>query len=131
MMASLTIGELAEAAGTTVETIRYYERRRLLRIPPRTTAGYRQYSEEDRWRLAFINRAKQLGFTLREIRELIGTEGPHTPQAVLTAARRKLDEVDEKARELAAFRANLDRLVRACQHGNDAECLGLGLATTS
>lgn len=130
-MPSLTIGELADAAGTTVETIRYYERRGLLRMPPRTAAGYRQYSQEDRWRLAFINRAKHLGFTLREIRELIGTEGPQSPQAVLSAARQKLDEVDKKARELAAFRANLARLVRTCQDGKDAECLGLGLATTS
>jgi MerR family mercuric resistance operon transcriptional regulator len=61
---TLTIGQLAREAGVNIETIRYYERRRLLQEPPRTSSGYRQYSSTDLWRLQFITRAKQLGFTL-------------------------------------------------------------------
>lgn len=130
-MASLTIGELAESTDTTIETIRYYERRGLLRAPPRTPAGYRQYAEEDRWRLEFIRRAKDLGFTLREIRELTGSDQPRSPALVLAAARRKLDEIDAKAKELADHRRNLRRLVSACQDGNDSECLDLGAPATA
>ena len=125
-MTSLTIGQLAESTATTIETIRYYERRGLLRAPPRTPAGYRQYSDEDRWRLAFIRRAKELGFTLREIRELTGSDQPRSPELVLAAARRKLDEIEAKAEELADLRRNLQRLVSACQDGNDSECVDLG-----
>ena len=69
---SLTISQLAHEAGVHVETIRYYERRGLLREPPRTPAGYRQYSTADLGRLQFIARAKQLGFTLAEVARLAG-----------------------------------------------------------
>ena len=74
-MSALTISRLAEQAGVHIETIRYYERRGLLAPPPRTEAGYRQYSAGDVWRLEFIQRAKQLGFTLNEIIELFGPDG--------------------------------------------------------
>jgi DNA-binding transcriptional MerR regulator len=127
---ALTIGELADATGTTIETIRYYERRGLLRAPPRTPAGYRQYTDEDRWRLRFIQRAKELGFTLREILALTGTDQARSARDVLAAARHKLEEVDAQARELAVLRQSLQRLVTACENGNDAECLGLRLSTT-
>ena len=69
---SLTISQLAHEAGVHVETVRYYERRGLLREPPRTPAGYRQYSTADLRRLQFIARAKQLGFTLAEVARLAG-----------------------------------------------------------
>ncbi|MPY94460.1 MAG: MerR family transcriptional regulator, partial [Acidimicrobiia bacterium] len=61
---TFTVGQLAREAGVNVETIRYYERRGLLPSPPRTHAGDRRYSEDDIWRLAFVRRAKDLGFTL-------------------------------------------------------------------
>jgi DNA-binding transcriptional MerR regulator len=69
---SLTISQLAHEAGVHVETVRYYERRGLLREPPRTPAGYRQYAAADLRRLQFIARAKQLGFTLAEVARLAG-----------------------------------------------------------
>jgi MerR family transcriptional regulator, copper efflux regulator len=67
----LSIGQLAEAAGVHIETIRYYERRGLLPEPPRSAAGYRQYGPDDLWRLEFVGRAKTLGFTLTEVGELL------------------------------------------------------------
>jgi DNA-binding transcriptional MerR regulator len=65
------IGELAGSAGVGVETIRYYERRGLLKEPDRTRAGYREYAEHDVLRMRFILRCKELGFSLSEIRDLL------------------------------------------------------------
>lgn len=70
-MRALTIGQVARQAGVGVETVRFYERQGLLAPPERTTSGYRQYEEEAIWRLRFIRRAKELGFTLNEIKELL------------------------------------------------------------
>ena len=82
---SMTIGQLASAAGINVETVRYYERRGLLAQPERGD-GYREYSQDDVERLAFVRRAKALGFTLAEIRSLLASAaisgspaGPHEP----------------------------------------------------
>ncbi|HKA04646.1 MAG TPA: MerR family transcriptional regulator, partial [Acidimicrobiales bacterium] len=86
----MTIGALATAAGISVETIRYYERRGLLPAPGRTGAGYRQYSGDDLWRLGFIRRAKDLGFTLAEITELLGRRTDRSVLEVLAAAQAKL-----------------------------------------
>ena len=71
-MARLTIGKFAATAGVGVETVRFYQRRGLLARPERGGSGFREYSEDDQWRLAFIRRAQQLGFTLGEIRDLLG-----------------------------------------------------------
>src|SRR5262247_4308641 len=81
----LSLGALARDAGVNPETIRYYERRGLLPEPPRTPAGYRQYSAADAERVALILRAKDLGFTLAEIGELLDG-GPGSPGDVLAAA---------------------------------------------
>ncbi|HXQ61317.1 MAG TPA: MerR family transcriptional regulator [Acidimicrobiales bacterium] len=89
----LTIGQLAGEAGVNIETVRYYERRGLLREPPRTSAGYRQYSATDIWRLQFIARAKELGFTLAEITTLLGPHSGSSADAVLTMARVKMSEL--------------------------------------
>lgn len=70
-MSTLTTGELAERAGVNVQTVRYYERRGLLREPPRTESGYRQYDDSDLDRLRFIRTAQRLGFKLEEIDELL------------------------------------------------------------
>lgn len=66
-MDGLTIGKFAAAEGVGVETVRFYQRRGLLALPERRGSGYREYSEADQWRLAFIRRARRLGFTLGEI----------------------------------------------------------------
>jgi DNA-binding transcriptional MerR regulator len=129
---SLTISQLAHEAGVHVETVRYYERRGLLREPPRTPAGYRQYSSADLWRLQFIARAKQLGFTLAEVARLAGEpDGGDSArtgdpaQAVLTAARAKLDALDAQQKTLDETRGRLGRLIDICEDPTSEDCLAL------
>ena len=107
----LKIGELARQTGLSIKTIRYYERRGLLEQPPRTQGGYRLYGLEEVARVRFIQRAKLLGLTLEEIRELVElatrcNEGELVPrlEQVLEA---KLAETERKLAELWAFRQNL------------------------
>jgi DNA-binding transcriptional MerR regulator len=113
----LTLGALARAAGVNPETIRYYERRGLLPEPPRTAAGYRQYGTGDAERVALILRAKELGFTLAEIGELL--DGGGTAAEVLAAARQRLAGLDEQAARLDQQRRRLRELLRACEAGED------------
>jgi DNA-binding transcriptional MerR regulator len=122
---SLTIGQLAHEAGVHVETVRYYERRGLLRQPPRTPAGYRQYCAADLWRLQFIARAKQLGFTLAEVARLASDHDGDTADAVLGAAREKLRALDERQRELDETRVRLARLIDICEDPTSEDCLAL------
>jgi len=122
-MDALTIGGLATAAGVNIETIRYYERRGLLVAPARTRAGYRQYDADDVWRLAFIRRAKALGFTLTEIGDLLGTE--HSVLDVLAAAQAKLVAVGAQIEQLRRQRQQLTQLVATCQAGDAGDCLDL------
>ena len=107
----LKIGELARQTGLSIKTIRYYEQRGLLEQPPRTQGGYRLYGPEEVARLKFVQRAKLLGLTLEEIRELVGlavrcNEGELVPrlEEVLAA---KLQETEQKIEELSAFREHL------------------------
>ena len=141
---ALTIGQLARQAGVPVETVRYYERRGLLRQPPRTPAGYRQYTSADLWRLQFIARAKQLGFTLAEVARLgsdhddggstdsrdgtdarDSTDGGDPADAVLTAARAKLRALKEQQKVLDETRARLNRLINICEDPTSEDCLAL------
>ncbi len=124
----LTIGQLAHEAGVNVETIRYYERRGLIRDPPRTGAGYRQYSAADLWRLQFIARAKRLGFTLGEIASLVGPDGSSTAETVLHMARTKIHALDERQRELADTRTRLERLADICEDPSSEDCMALRVA---
>lgn len=132
MVESLTISQLAQKAGVHVETVRYYERRGLLREPPRSPAGYRQYSPADLWRLQFIARAKQLGFTLAEVARLAGDhDGAETTdiadpvESVLTAARAKLRALDEQQRALDETRVRLAELIDICEDPTSEDCLAL------
>jgi DNA-binding transcriptional MerR regulator len=126
LVESLTIGQLAHEAGVHVETVRYYERRGLLRRPPRTPAGYRQYAAADLWRLQFIARAKQLGFTLAEVARLAGAhDSDDTAEAVLEAARAKLRALDERQKELDATRVRLARLIDVCGDPTSEDCRSL------
>ncbi len=121
-MGTFTIGKLAEAAGVNVETVRYYERRGLLAQPERDGPGYRQYGAADLWRLQFVRRGKDLGFTLAEIAELVAAG---STEEVLQAAQAKIEAVDARQRELAGRRARLERLVELCAGGDAADCAGL------
>jgi DNA-binding transcriptional MerR regulator len=115
LVATFTIGQLAHLAGVNVETVRYYERRGLLRQPPRTAAGYRQYAAVDLGRLQFIRRAKSLGFTLGEVANLVGEpDGESTSDAVLDQARRKLAALAAQQQAVERTRIRLQRLIDIC-----------------
>ncbi len=121
----LTIGGLAREVGVHVETVRYYERRRLLDPPKRTAGGYRTYGPADIARLQFVRRAKDLGFTLQEIAELLRNDGPGSANDVAAVAQSKLNQLDEAVRELVAQRCRLRQLLQICDHGDGADCVAL------
>jgi DNA-binding transcriptional MerR regulator len=129
-MAALTIGKLAAAAGVGVETVRFYQRRGLLAQPERRGSAFREYSEADQRRLAFIRRAQALGFTLTEIRDLLVPAEARSAEArsaddIAAAAAAKLEAVDAQLRELTRLQCRLRRLVRVCEHGSGDDCLAL------
>lgn len=121
---SITIGQLARAADVGVETIRFYEREALLEPPARTASGYRLYPPETADRLGFIRRAKALGFSLAEIRELLGLARPEAERGrVKSLTRAKLAEIDQRIAELQRMRAALAELETQCSgHGPVAGC---------
>lgn len=121
----LTIGRLAEAAGVGVETLRFYEREGLLPKPPRKRSGYRQYSPQAVERVLFIRRAKELGFTLKEITELLELRiDPHKSCADVRAlARSKIEDVETKIADLARIKSALEKLAKACRgKGPTSDC---------
>ncbi len=115
-MTRLRIGEVARQAGVNLQTIHYYERRGLLAKPPRTGSNYRAYPEEAVLRVRFIKRAQELGFTLKEIQELLSLRAaPRTRCAdVRRRAQAKLQDIDEKLRTLRSMRKALTKLVGEC-----------------
>jgi len=126
-MAGLTIGKFAAAEGVGVETARFYQRRGLLALPEREGSGFREYSEADQWRLAFIGRAKRLGFTLAEISDLLGPAETRSTGDIVLAAQAKLEAVGQQRQELALLQCRLRRLVQVCEHGNGDDCVALHL----
>lgn len=116
MPTELLIGELADAAGVGVETVRFYEREGLLPEPPRSDAGYRLYDAEAVRRLRFIRKAKDLGFTLSETKDLLELRVTDASACddVADRARRKITTVEERIRELNRIRRVLLDLVEAC-----------------
>jgi Cu(I)-responsive transcriptional regulator len=120
----LSIGTLAKRTGTKVQTIRYYEQIGLLPAPGRTEGGQRRYSEGDLDRLAFVRHARQLGFTLDAIRELLDlSDNPARSCAeVDRIAQRQLAEVEARIARLEALRTELGRMVRECRRDTVADC---------
>mgnify|MGYP000641173190 CR=1 FL=1 len=124
-MESLTIGRVARRAEVGVETVRFYEREGLIDKPPRRNSGYRQYPEEIVHRLRFINRAKELGFTLKEIKELLALRlDPETTCAdVRRRAEAKIDDIEEKINLLQRMKEALAKLTMACSgRGSVSQC---------
>lgn len=115
----MTIGELARACGVGVETIRYYERRRLLVDPRPRRVGFRDFSDDDVRRVAFVKQAQGLGFTLKEIAELLALQvsGATSCSDVRKLAEAKLADIDEKLRTLRSFKQALTRLMQQCARG--------------
>ncbi len=118
-----TIGRLAKTAGVNVQTVRYYERRKLLPPTSRMPSGYRLYSDEALRRLRFIRNAQALGFTLREIAELLNLRVSSAARCgdVKRKAQAKLAGVEEKARDLKALARALRSLTEACQTGQPTD----------
>lgn len=113
---TFTIGELAHAAGVGVETVRFYERQRLLPRPAKPAKGYRRYSRDVLQRIEFIRRAKAVGFALDEIRELLDLRAqPGAPcKTVRERALAKRAAIDAKIRELEDLRSAVSTLLDAC-----------------
>lgn len=116
-MKPLSIGQLAKRAGVGVETVRFYERQGLLAEPERKQSGYRQYPEDVVARLRFIRRAKELGFSLKEIAELIALRrDPDTTCAdVKQRAQAKLDGIEAKIRDLQRIKQALLQVTASCR----------------
>ena len=123
--ASLTIGAVAKRAGVAIDTIRYYEREGLLPEPLRRASGYRSYNESIISRLRFIRRAKDLGFTLEEIRDLLALSADQHRgvKEVKQRAEQRLASIDARIAELMRVRKGLEQLIEACPgHGNPEQC---------
>jgi MerR family mercuric resistance operon transcriptional regulator len=124
-MESLTIGKVARLAGIGVETVRFYERQGLIDKPMRRESGYRQYSEDIVRRLRFIKRAKELGFTLKEIKDLLALqlESDRTCADVRRRAEVKIDDIEQRVRTLQRMKKALAKLTMACSgRGPVSQC---------
>ncbi|WP_439817257.1 MerR family transcriptional regulator [Zavarzinia sp. CC-PAN008] len=121
---ALTIGALAAETGTTVQTIRYYEQIGVLPVPGRSHGNQRRYDERARQRLAFIRHARELGFPLEAVRELLDLSD-HPERACADAdriARRQLAEVESRLVRLTALKTELARMIGSTEHGSIADC---------
>lgn len=118
------IGDLARATGSKVQTIRYYEGMGLMPKPQRTPGNQRMYGPEHRERLAFIRHARELGFSLDDIRELLALGGrpDQSCERADRIASAHLAEVARKIARLLALRTELRRMIRSCRRGRIAEC---------
>jgi MerR family copper efflux transcriptional regulator len=122
---SLTIGAVAKRVGVAIDTIRYYEREGLLPEPQRRASGYRSYGEDAIAQLRFIRRAKDLGFTLEEIRELLAlsVDRQRGVKAVKQRAEKRLAAIELRIAELQRVRDGLANLVASCPgHGRPEQC---------
>lgn len=118
-----TIGRLAQEAGVSVETIRFYQRRGLLREPPRPLGGIRRYRPEDGARVRFIKSAQRMGFSLDEIHRLLQLDQGMQCKAAAGLALHHLDEVRKRLRDLKRLEMMLSRLLEQChQDGGKVAC---------
>jgi MerR family copper efflux transcriptional regulator len=135
MLKLMRIGELARMAGVNVQTIRFYERRRLLREPARTLSGYRNYEKSDLESLVFIKWCQPLGFTLKEVRQLLqlhtavaslpaGRPGhkPRELESIVRMAEEKLASVEEKAKLLKKMGKQLRSVIQELQNRQAPVC---------
>lgn len=130
----MQIGELARAAGVNIQTIRFYEREKLLPAPPRTVSGYRDYSQRHLDRILFIRRNHEIGFTLAEVRQLLDLHGaleamprplrrkPAEVSEIVALGRERLAQVNEKIGALEAMRQQLEHLIRHLEESAPTTC---------
>lgn len=115
-MDTMTIGQVAREAGIGVETVRFYEREGLLELPARRPSGYRQFGPDVIARLQFIKQAQRLGFTLREIKELLALklDAGATRAQIRDRAVAKMEDIDDRIKELRRMKKALAPLIAAC-----------------
>ena len=122
-MKALGIGQLAKRGGVGIDTVRYYERNGLLAPRTRLASGYRRYGELELARLRFIRRAQGLGFTLKEVKELLALSAQRDVGRVKRSAQTKLLDVESRIAALERVRDGLSTLIAACPgHGRAADC---------
>src|ERR1700719_2831505 len=122
-MEVLGIGQLAKRGGVGIDTVRYYERNGLLTPSARLASGYRRYGEMELARLRFIRRAQGLGFSLKEIKQLLALSAQRDVGRVKRSAQAKLLDVDTPIAALVRMRDGLETLIEACPgHGRAADC---------
>lgn len=116
-MKTFSVGQLAKAANVNIETVRYYERRGLLPEPKRRESGYREYSPEDVFRIKFIKRAQELGFTLKQISELLAlrVDAKNTCAKVKKQTEAKISDIEEKIVLLKKMKTALGKLASSCK----------------
>ena len=119
MKQKLTIGKLARAAGVNIESVRYYQRVGLIEEPVKPASGYRLYPDETVDRILFIKRAQLLGFSLKEISELLELGSTHCVD-IRQKAELKRDDINIKINELSVLRDILDELITCCKHDHDS-----------
>ncbi len=117
---NLTIGKLAKAAGVNVETVRYYQRRKLVETPVKPNQGFRVYPLETLHRIKFIKRAQELGFSLAEVRQLLNLSKGNCA-AMEDLARHKLVKIEDKIADLNRMQIVLSDLVEACEANQDPQ----------
>jgi MerR family mercuric resistance operon transcriptional regulator len=127
MASEETIGGLARLGGVGVETVRYYQRRGLLKVPKRPAngglgGGFRRYGEDDVRRLRFIRSAQQAGFSLTEISRLIKFHATDDRARARELAQQRIAALDKQIAELETARASLRKLARACSAGPAGAC---------
>ena len=115
MDSGLQIGEVAKRAGVSVDTVRYYERLKLLPAAPRTSAGYRVFTPATIDRLSFIKQAQELGLSLDEIGILVANNGRSECRTVRDLLKAKLDDVDARMEKMACFRSTLAHYLSECE----------------
>jgi MerR family mercuric resistance operon transcriptional regulator len=124
-MNGLTIGKVAKSAGLGIETVRFYEREGLIKPLSRTESNYRIYADDGIVRLRFIKRAKTLGFSLREIKELLflRADSDATKEAVKEQIEEKIDDIKQRIKDLKKIQKTLEALDACCDgHGPADEC---------
>ena len=123
----LQIGEVAKRAGVSIDTLRYYEKVKLLPRPARSSGGFRLFAPQHIERVRFIKQAEELGFSLEEIKGLLATGGAEECRKVRDLLKRKLFELDDRLKSMKVFRRVLARHLSACevelrQHSDAACC---------
>lgn len=123
-MGLLTIGDAAKASGVSAKMIRHYEEAGLLAAPRRTDAGYRQYSAAEVHTLRFIRHARDLGFSIHTIGELVGLwqNRVRPSRQVKALAQAHIVELEQKAKEILAMKATLEHLVHCCKGDERPDC---------